>query len=61
MKKLECNTHGKPIKFKCEHSSCTSPYLCSEIECLEEHFHDENKLIVGKFNSNEWEGKLQEV
>ena len=61
MKKVECNLHGNPIKFKCESPSCDSPYLCSDIDCLDHHFHHEGRLVLAKFNTNEWECKFQEV
>lgn len=59
MKKIECNLHGHPIKYQCDFPHCPSPYLCSNIECIEQHFHDEQKVILGKFNSTMWESKLQ--
>jgi hypothetical protein len=60
-KRIECNFHGHPIKYKCEHPQCHNPYLCADIDCLEEHFHEEERLVLTKFNATEWEGKLQEV
>lgn len=54
MKRIECNVHGNNIKYKCEYSGCKNPYLCWESECLEEHFHENDKLIVAKFNTTLW-------
>jgi hypothetical protein len=61
MRKIECNLHGNPIRYKCEYSQCKSPYLCHHYECLEEHFHDDGPLVAAKFNLTLWESKLQEV
>ena len=60
-KTIECNTHGQPIKYKCEQPGCPSPYLCAELDCIESHFHEEERAVLGRFNCSEWESKLQEV
>jgi hypothetical protein len=60
-KRIECNNHGNPIKYRCETENCNSPYLCGEEECINEHFHKDGKVVLSRFDSKLWESKFQEV
>jgi hypothetical protein len=58
-KRIECNNHGHPFKYHCENPACDSPYLCGEVDCIDEHFHDGGRLVLTRFDSKLWESKFQ--
>lgn len=60
-RRVECQIHGEPIKYRCETPGCTNVFLCSHPDCLEEHFHNEAKLVLSRFDSKLWDSKLQEA
>lgn len=53
-KRIECNTHGAHVKYRCEHPNCSSPYVCAGEDCIDEHFHQDGKLAFTRFDSKLW-------
>lgn len=59
-KKIRCPQHRHKYTFKCEYTGCECPFICSSLECIESHLH-ENKITMTKFSTQSIASKFCEV